>query len=128
MVGGSGSVAVAVPLGVAVVVVVAVGFAVAGGAEEDEVVDVGGAAVFPGEDVVDVAGLGGEAAVDAGLVPRVQGEALGLVGGSLGATQVEGLAVGAEDGRDDVGVTGQSAEFFDLDGGPVDEFGVWSTP
>ena len=32
-----------------------VGLAVAGGAEESEVIDVGCAAVFPGDDVVDVA-------------------------------------------------------------------------
>ena len=52
-------------------VAVFVDFAVAAGAEEDEVVGVGGSVVFPGDDVVDIAGLGSDAAADAAAVSAV---------------------------------------------------------
>ena len=81
-------------------------------AEQDEVVEVGGAAVGPVDDVVGVAhdrwaGAAGEGAVS---VAGDQGAPQGGGDQSVGAADVEDLAVGAEADRDELGVAGQAAD------------------
>ena len=98
------------------VVAVVVGSVVVVGAEEDEVFEVGVAAVGPGGEVVGFAPGGGHGAA-AGLAGGEQegfGAALGRGGESAGAAEVEELGGAAEDGGevavdlDESSLTGES--------------------
>ena len=75
-----------------------------------EVVDVGGAAVGPVFDVVDVSGLvvavGGAAGV---LLAGQDCQALGGAGGVAGPAHVQRLGGGAQDDRQELGVAGDPA-------------------
>src|SRR6266545_7732227 len=84
---------------------------VVSGAEEDGVVQVGGAAVGPVPQMVGVAPAGGQVAAGEGAarIPQGQGAAQRGGDGALGAAEVQGLAGPAEDGGDDFGVAGESA-------------------
>ena len=82
------------------VAVVEVGVVAA--AEEGEVVDRGDAAADPGLQVVGVALDGRGSAHDTALVAGVQGAAHSGGDEALGAADVEGFGVGAEDEGDDL--------------------------
>src|SRR6266498_3038113 len=84
---------------------------VVAGAEQDGVEQVGGAAVGPVQQMVDVAPAGGQVAAGEGaaLIAEDQGAAQRGGDGALGAAEVQGLAGPAEDGGDDFGVAGESA-------------------
>src|SRR4029079_18671977 len=84
---------------------------VVGGAEPGEVGQGGRSAVCPVLDVMRLAPLRGPAAagVGAALVPGPERGEQGGGDQSLGASHVQGLALGAQDHRDDRGVAGQSA-------------------
>src|SRR6266545_307155 len=84
---------------------------VVSGAEEDGVVQVGGAAVGPVPQMVGVAPAGGQVAAGEGAarIPQDQGAAQRGGDGALRAAEVQGLAGPAEDGGDDFGVAGESA-------------------
>ena len=94
-----------------------VDFFVALGAEQHEVGDIGGAVVVPPIDVVSVACAGSHATADAALVSDVEGELLGMGGGSLLSPQVQRLAVGSEDGGHNSGVAGDVPELVIFDWG-----------
>jgi hypothetical protein len=81
-------------------------------ADEDQVVDVGGSAVGPGEEVVDLAVLagGGAAGDDAADVPGEQGGLLGGGGQPVGAAQVQHGAVRVQDDPADAGGAGQQRQ------------------
>lgn len=80
-------------------------------AQQHQVVEAGGSAVGPVEDVVGVAGDGEAVAAGEGAVLVAQDEGEPDRGGdqAAGATDVEDLALAAEDGGDDLGVAGQAA-------------------
>ena len=80
-------------------------------AEQDEVVEGCGAVVGPVGDVVGVAGDGEAGAAGEGAVLVAEDQGGPDAGGdqAAGAADVEDLALGAEDGGDDLGVAGQSA-------------------
>ena len=80
-------------------------------AEHDEVVEVGGPAVGPVQDVVGVAHHRRAVAAGEGAVPVAgdQGAPLGGADQPPSLAKVEHLAVGAEHGRDQLGVAGQPA-------------------
>ena len=80
-------------------------------AEEDQVVQGCGAVVDPVGDVVGVAGDGEPGAAGEGAVLVAEDEGGPDCGGdqAAGAADVEDLALGAEDGGDDLGVAGESA-------------------
>lgn len=91
-------------------------------AEQGEVVEVGVAAVGPGEDVVALAplrwmGAGGEGAAG---VAGDEGEGLGAGGDAAGAAEVEDGAVGVEQGGSEFGLVGESD---DVGGGDADAVG-----
>ena len=95
--------------------------AVAFSADEREVVDVGGAAVFPESDVVGLAPLCGAAAHDAAGVADGQGDALVVAGESGGSSEREWYAVVVDDDRGQVGVAGDQLGEEATDGpGPVE--------
>ena len=89
--------------------VVAVGGGVVGSAEGGGFVEVGGAAVFPGGFVVDVAVVGGLVASgeDAAAVADGDGAALGGCGEAAGAAEPEGGSGGVDDEGLEVGVAGE---------------------
>ena len=99
-------------------------FVVAVAAQQAEIVDVGGAVVFPVDDVVGLAEAVGAAAADAAPVAYGEGDALGVAGVAVLASQPEGLALGVEDGRQDPGLKCQPDEFAGREGGAVDKLGV----
>ena len=81
-------------------------------AEQGEVVELGWAAVDPVGEVVGVAHEGWSSAGGEGAVSVAEDQGGPDRGGdrSAEAAHVEDLAVAAEDGGDDLGVTGQPAE------------------
>jgi len=81
-------------------------------AEWHEVVEVGGAALLVGVDVVDVAAVerGVAVAEGTGAVHRSQGAALGAVGVADGASGVEHIAIRVDDDRDDPALTDESLD------------------
>src|SRR4051794_41330207 len=83
-------------------------FDVVAGAEEDQVVDVGGSVVGRGGEVVDVAQVTGHRAAgdDAADVAGVEGGFLGGGGEAVGAAQVQDGAGLVEDGAGAAGVAG----------------------
>ena len=85
------------------------------GAQRQQVVEVGEAESFPGDDVVDLAVVERDVAVGvgAGAVHRPQGSALGPVGDSLFAPDGECFAVGAEHDGDDGGFAAQPPDGVD---------------
>lgn len=76
-------------------------------ADQGEVVQVGGAAVFPEFHVVGLAPRCGAAAHDAASVADGQGDALVVAGESGGAAERERDAVVVDDDRGEVGVAGE---------------------
>src|SRR4051794_27775262 len=78
-------------------------------ADQDKVVQAGGTAVGPGDDVVGVAHPGGTGAAGerAVPVPSDDGPPQGGSDESRSTSDVENLAVGAEADRDQVGIAGQ---------------------
>jgi hypothetical protein len=97
--------------------------AVVEGAAHDEPIDVGGLAVFPAVDVVDLtAGRGDFAAVDhTGAIAGLQDAVLGGGGAADASPKVERLAVGAEDEGGEPGVEQDRACSFHRDRRSVGE-------
>src|SRR4051794_4550261 len=93
-------------------------FDVVAGAEEDQVVDVGGSVVGPGGDVVDVAQVAGHRAAgdDAADVAGVEGGFLGGGGEAVGAAQVQDGAVLVEQDASDAGVAGEQGQGGGVEG------------
>jgi hypothetical protein len=83
---------------------------VVSGADGDEVVEVGGSAVFPVVDVVDVAPVEGSVALGVGALVVVAGcqrESLGGGGEAGACAHVEYGVVGVQDCGDDPGFAGE---------------------
>ena len=101
---------------------------VAVAAQQAEVVDVGGPAVLPVDDVVRLAEAVGGPAAGAAPVARREGDALGDAGVAILVAQPQGLALRVEQGGQDVGVEREAEEFARCEGGAVDEAGVAQLP
>lgn len=88
------------------------------GAEQDAVGDGGVSAGVPGDHVVGLGPGGGDGASggEAAAVAGDEGFAHGGCDEALGAAEVDDVAVGAEEGRDDPGVAGEVAHAVDRDG------------
>lgn len=82
------------------------------GAQQAEVVEIGGAVLRPPGDVVDLAPFGGGGAADAAAVAGGDGGSLGGGGEALCAAQPERLGVRVEDGGEEFGVAGQLGDRF----------------
>lgn len=91
----------------------------------DQSIDVGGLAVFPGVDVVDLAAGGGDLAPldDTRRVPGLEGAALRRGGAADSAAEVERVAVGAQDERGESGIEQDFAGPLGGDGGAIGEPG-----
>src|SRR3954454_3798074 len=90
-------------------------------AQQGEVVQAGGAAVGPVSEVVGVAHQRWSGAAGEGAVPVADDQGGPERGGdqAVEASDVEDLALGAEDGGDDLGVTGQPAQHLGRQVGAV---------
>lgn len=75
------------------------------GAQRDEFVEVGGSAVFPEGDVVDLAVVEGDITPGAGGVHSCQGGSLGVAGGTAGSSDIERYSVLGEGDGGDGGIT-----------------------
>ena len=96
--------------GVVEVDAVVVNVVVASSAEQDAIVGVGGAAVFPPDEVVDFTCVGRSSAVNASLVSGDECPTeLGWCG-AVGAAGPEDVARGVEEEAGDLGVAEQSVE------------------
>jgi hypothetical protein len=88
-------------------------------AEQDSVFDGGGSTAVPGVFVVGVAPGGGDGAALGSAASVADAECFALCCGveSSGASEVEGVALAAEDDGDDAGLAGETAGVVGSDGG-----------
>ena len=99
-------------------------FVVAVAAEQAEIVDVGRPSVLPVDHVVGLAEAVRGSADGTAPVSGREDDALRRVGMAVLVTQPEGLALGVEESREDVGVEGQTEEFAGRQRGAVGDAGV----
>ena len=85
--------------------------AVVAAAQQDEIVEVGGAAVGPVSDVVGVGPAGGVGAAGVGAALVAGGQGFALVDGdqSAAASDVQGFGSAIQDHGDEVAVAGEAA-------------------